>query len=276
VTTVHANGIAIHVEVMEPAGADSDTRPAAPLTFVMIHGLGTDSLASWYFTVAKPFSDAGFRVVMYDLRGHGHSDRPPTGYRVEEFVDDLSGLLAELGVEGPVYLLGNSFGGTIAFDYAHRHPDRVAGIAVIESEPATAEWSKKMAHNLGRAAKQLHRQEALDWISVNRGRRTARLARAAGRMLQATTIARDIPASRLQAAEETAAIECPVLLLYGENSDLAVQAPVMEGLLRRGRTVIVPGQHHSILVEEPHTVRQSVFSWMADHGAAMPVGAQSA
>jgi len=271
-STLAVNGVEIHVQVMEPADGAVWEGPQDPPTFVMIHGLGTDSLASWYFTLAKPFSEAGMRLVMYDLRGHGHSDRPPTGYQLDNFVDDLEGLLAGMGVTSPVHLIGNSFGGTIAFAYALRRPDAVAGIAVIESEPATEAWAKKMAHNLGRAAKQLPREEALNWISANRGRRTARLARAAGKMLSSTTLAQDIPASRVLSEAEISGVACPVLCLYGENSDLVVQAPVMERLLPRVRTVIVPGQHHSILVEMPDFVRELVLTWLREDCAVAASG----
>jgi len=262
VITVPANGIAVHALQMAPNDAGTAEAPAEAPTVVMIHGLGTDSMASWYFTLGKPFADAGLRVVMYDLRGHGHSERPATGYQVDDFVDDLEDLLPQMGVDGRVFLLGNSFGGTIAFAYAMRHPDRTAGIAVIESEPATEAWATKMAANLDRAATQLPRPAAQAWIALNRGRRTARLAKAAGQMLSTTTLARDIPASRLLSRAEIATIACPVLCIYGADSDLAEQAVVMEATLPRCRTVMVPRQKHSVLVEQPDTVREQFFSWL--------------
>ena len=155
-----ANGIKQNYEVMPPRDASGE-----PPTIVCIHGILIDSLASYYFTLAKALRDAGFRVLMYDLRGHGNTERPPTGYQLDDFVDDLAALLDSLGVTEPVYLLGNSFGGTIAYGFAERHPHRAAGVVSIESEPATAQWSAKMTANLHRAATQLGTFEATAWAS---------------------------------------------------------------------------------------------------------------
>lgn len=257
---VAANGVTLHVQQLGATG-----RPGQP-TIVLVHGIATDSLASWYFTVGKPLADAGLRVVMYDLRGHGRSDRPPTGYRLEDFVGDLAALLPALGVTEPVYLLGNSFGGTIGYSYAVEYPDRVAGLAVIESEPATPGWAAKMAANLTRAREQLPHSEAFAWIRLKYGAHTARLARGAGRMLTATSIATDIPASRRPSAAQVAALSCPVLSIYGADSDLAEQAPLVERMLPRARSVIVAGQEHSVLIERPAEVSALVLSWLADLG----------
>src|SRR5512142_1677168 len=122
----------------------AESRPAV----VFIHGLGTDSLASFYLTLAAPVSAAGIDVVAYDLRGHGKTDQPATGYTLGHFMDDLTGLLDSLGVDRPVHLVGNSFGGTLAFAMAANHPDRVASVISIESEPPTRAWAARLDQTL--------------------------------------------------------------------------------------------------------------------------------
>ncbi len=264
-TVVRANGIEQHVQQMGPTGEGVPT-------VVCVHGIGTDSLASFYFTVANPLTDAGLRVIMYDLRGHGRTERPPTGYTLDDYVDDLTGLLDRLDVPGPVYLIGNSFGGTIAFSFAVRHPDRTAGIAVIESEPATPAWAAKMRANLTKAATELVRGEAFAWITVRYGRHTSKLAKAAARMLESTTLVRDLPASSVPSTAQLTALRCPVLALYGADSDLAVQAPLMETLLADCTTRLIPGQEHSVLVNVPQEVTDLVLSWLR-HDRAQLVAA---
>ena len=276
-TMVRANGLAIHVEQMVPDGpaptsawlADSGA-PVEPPTVVMIHGMANDSLASWYFTLATPLAQAGMRVVMYDQRGHGHSERPPTGYQLDDFVDDLEALLTELGITGPVHLLGNSFGGTVAFGYAMRHPERVLSIGAIESEPATEEWARRVARKLNKAAAYLPREDAIAKIGAKRGKRAVRRARAAAEMIAATSVARDLPVSRIAATEQVTAIDCPVLCIYGECSDMVELAPVIQRLLPRVRTVILPGQRHSLLIDEPATVLRLVLSWLRQECAFEP------
>ena len=262
---ITANGVGQHVQQMRSTTGETSA------TVVCIHGILTDSLASYYFTLAKPLTDAGADVVMYDLRGHGRSERPATGYGLDEFVADLSTLLDEIDVTGPVYLIGNSFGGTVAFSFAVRYPERVAGIAIVESEPATAAWAAKMTANLGRAAKQLGRWDALVWIRAHYGAHTVRLARSAEKLLNASTIEQDIPASPTVSPEQVRAINCPVLAIYGAKSDLAEQAPMMRDWLPNCTTLVVPDQEHSVLIEVPDTVRDTVLSWL---GEREPAGAR--
>jgi pimeloyl-ACP methyl ester carboxylesterase len=258
--TIVANGIKQNYELALPSNGDPD----AP-TIVCVHGMLIDSLASYYFTMAKPLRDAGMRVLMYDQRAHGNSDRPESGYTVDILVDDLVALLDALEITGPVYLVGNSFGGTVAFCLAERYPERVAGIVSIESEPATAEWAEKMTANLHRAATQLGRFEALAWITARHGTHLARRAKRAKKMLDATSFERDIPSSRVLAHEQFAAIGCPVLALYGSESDLAEQAPLLERLMPRCTSIVLPDLEHSVLVEAPATVLDLLLGWLADH-----------
>jgi pimeloyl-ACP methyl ester carboxylesterase len=260
VTKVRANGIEQHVQQV---GSGTPT-------VVCVHGIGTDSLASFYFTLAKPLADAGCRVVMYDLRGHGRTDRPATGYSLDHYVDDLTALLDTLDLTGPVYLLGNSFGGTVSFSFAVRYPYRVAGLAVVESEPATRAWADKMAANLTRAATELTRGEAFTWITGRYGRHTTKLARSAARMLHTTTLVADLPASTVPTDAELRALDCPVLAVYGADSDLADLAGPLAAQLRRCTTALVPGQDHSVMVGAPAALADLLLPWLQRCQAAVP------
>jgi pimeloyl-ACP methyl ester carboxylesterase len=258
-----ANGVRLHVQRVAPRGALGGDAPCPAVVF--IHGLGTDSLASFYLTLAAPASAAGVDVITYDLRGHGHSEQPATGYRVSDFVGDLAGLLDALRLAEPVHLVGNSFGGTVAFSYAVEHPQRVASVVMIESEPATEAWSCKLSSLLDRAAGHFAHPDALSWVTQHYGARTSRLARAAGSRLQATTMARDIPSGPLLGDDEIRSVGCPVMAIFGAESDLVEQGEMMQSLLPRCSTVIVPGHEHSVLVEAPRTVRDLLLPWIDEH-----------
>ena len=67
------------------------------------------------------------------LRGHGDTERPPTGYSAEAAVRDLTALLDALGVDQPVHLVGNSSGATVALAMAVTHPARIAKVLLIEA-----------------------------------------------------------------------------------------------------------------------------------------------
>jgi pimeloyl-ACP methyl ester carboxylesterase len=252
-----------------------DGRPATA-TAVLVHGLLTDSLASYYFTIAPPFALAGVDVVMYDLRGHGRSGRPASGYTLDDNIDDLEAPLDRLQVTGPVHLVGNSYGGTVAFGYAARHPERAASVSLIESEPATAAWAPKLGGILQRVLHELafNESDAIAWISAHRSHNTARLAKGAARLARETTLAQDIPASGVLREDQIRSVRCPVLGVYGGDSDLALLAPWLESVLPDCRTVVVPGHEHSVLVEAAGVVGGHILSLI--QAASTPVQEPSA
>jgi len=82
---------------------------------------------------SKALPRAGYAVVTYDARGHGESDPAPAGegYRYRQLVDDLERVV-ESEVGGDRFFLGgHSMGAHTAMAYALRHPERLAGLALI-------------------------------------------------------------------------------------------------------------------------------------------------
>ncbi|HYO55153.1 alpha/beta hydrolase [Archangium sp.] len=88
------------------------------------------------------------RMVYLDQRGCGRSERPWDGrYSLDVLVADLEALRQELGVERWV-LLGHSFGGTLALEYAARHPERVAGVVYVsgisDAASSFSTWKREL------------------------------------------------------------------------------------------------------------------------------------
>ncbi|HET7507625.1 MAG TPA: alpha/beta hydrolase [Solirubrobacterales bacterium] len=83
---------------------------------------------------SRALARAGHRVVVYDARGHGDSEPAPVGegYGYPQLVDDLERVVeAEIGGGERFLLGGHSMGAHTAVAYALRHPERLAGLAVI-------------------------------------------------------------------------------------------------------------------------------------------------
>ncbi len=96
---------------------------------VLVHGNAAPYF-SWDRNM-KALTGAGFRVVRYDLYGFGYSDRPDTVYSRELYDRQLSEVLTKLNIKGPVNLVGTSQGGSIAVNFAAKHPERVKRLALL-------------------------------------------------------------------------------------------------------------------------------------------------
>lgn len=97
-------------------------------TMLFIHGFGGQA-SQWARQLSHFSRDA--RVIAYDLRGHGQSDKPNSQYTMAEIQQDLETLIARLRLPERFILLSHSFGGAIAAQYAANHPERVERLVLI-------------------------------------------------------------------------------------------------------------------------------------------------
>jgi len=258
---ISANGVRFHVQRLGPP----EPAAGAP-TVVFVHGLVMDNLSSFYYTLAGPAVDAGATVILYDQRGHGRSERTPARYAVDDGVADLCALLDTLGVTEPVYLVGNSYGGIVAARMAVATPDRVAGLVLIEAScagPGAAAWFEDMANTLTAAALGLEYDRVQDRLHGTGQRKVARLATQANALLNGTSLIDDLGAERPLEMAELAMIDCPVLGVYGECSELADAADDLRRHIRDCRVEILPGLAHTVLREATGTLQDIFTGWLA-------------
>lgn len=97
---------------------------------VLVHGLAA-SRAFWYSPYATRLS-ARFRVTLFDLRGHGYSERTPHGYSATAMARDLAGLVDALDIERAT-LVAHSYGGGAALEFAVAQPERVTRLALFDT-----------------------------------------------------------------------------------------------------------------------------------------------
>lgn len=88
----------------------------APVVFAHAWGLNGDM---WSYQLPELMT-AGFRCVTYDRRGHGRSDRPPTGYDIDTLADDLAAVIDRLDLSN-ITLIGHSMGTAEVVRYLTRH-----------------------------------------------------------------------------------------------------------------------------------------------------------
>ena len=101
----------------------------APL--LLIHGLGS-STEDWSPQVE--FFANVFKVVTYDVRGHGKTGKPRARYSLRQFAEDAAALLEYLHL-GPTHVLGISMGGMIALQLVVDRPDLVRSLTIVNSGP---------------------------------------------------------------------------------------------------------------------------------------------
>lgn len=106
-----------------------DIAPEQPQrTIVFLHGFGGQAL-QWQYQL-RSFSIDN-RVIALDLRGHGRSDSPPGSYDMKQILGDLKAALDKLGVTDKFILVGHSFGGAIAVEFAFTNPEKVERLILI-------------------------------------------------------------------------------------------------------------------------------------------------
>lgn len=262
-----ANGLRFHVQVLRPQRTSEDdpgslTRPKV----VMLHGLVADNLSSYYYTIANPVGLVA-DAYLYDLRGHGRTEMPKTGYAVVDHVADLRGLLSAWAIDEPVHLVGNSFGGVVALAFTHLFPDKVASLVLIEAHFATEGWGEHMAGSLALAAFGLDKDNVKDWLERNGGRKLNRLARHSERMFEETSLIDDLQREQPFARRALEAIPCPTLAIYGEGSDILDRAADLERHVPGCELHVVPGCTHSVLFEATPVVREHTLNWITRHAA---------
>ena len=212
-----------------------------------------------------------FRVITWDQRGHGEADDAAEPYDYWDLAEDLAGLLDHLGLERAV-VGGMSQGGFISLRFALRHPDRVAGLVLIDSQAGLELDEKRGEYDMMRsvwdedgpselmggmvAAIILGRYpESPAWIA----RWIARYPRGLGH-IYSTLMDRDDITDRL------GEIEAPALVLHGDE-DAAIPMERGEALAAglpgaRG-LVVVPGGSHASNLTNPEAVNRAIEEFLA-------------
>src|SRR5262245_55240843 len=239
---------------------------------VLVHAV-TSNQAVWVFSgLPDVLAADGFRVTTYDLRGHGASDRPPTGYTSADMTEDFRALHAALGLE-PALVVGHSFGGVVGLHAALLHPECVRGVVLSDSffpglahvEPnygkpsvwvdlretfrtvgidlgETVDFTRLFRTAAGLSAEQV---KALDAIvgPVGRGwlRQLPRLAE--------TSCGDDVLAEAGLTAQRIAAVPCPLVALYDEFSPFRATCDWLVRHLPHCTAEIIPAAKHLAVVE---------------------------
>ena len=125
---IEANGVALHYHLNGPA----DGRP-----LVLVHELGGTS-HSWE-PLMERITGAGFRVLRWDWRGSGLSEKILGPFSIEDMCADIAALVDAVRFPQPAAVVGTALGGGIAIAFAARHQGRVSKLVVSSPAAGSAE-----------------------------------------------------------------------------------------------------------------------------------------
>lgn len=202
------------------------------LPVVMLHGAVTGSLASWWMTCAPSVARAN-PVVLYDLRGHGLSQRPATGYAMADHLDDLDRVISELG---PCVLVGHSLGGWIAVEAARAWPDRVAALVGVDVPLGSRPRPQVDLTSATTASATTTTGSPADTPAGSRRRRHLL-------DLEETSFAADLAAEPRLDARALVSLPCPTLMVFGRRSPFADGAEIARAALGGAAVLRLEGGH---------------------------------
>src|SRR5438270_457177 len=203
------------------------------------HGIGHPLLflhafplnrSMWSGELMALLQDGQFRLVALDWRGFGESDTTVGISTMEQFADDVAGLMDELGMQNAI-LCGASMGGYAAFAFLRKYPERVSGLILVDTRPGTdTDEGRANRENVARVAETQGTSAIAEMmlsrlISDYTRQHAPEVEIAVRRMIDAATPQGIAAASRgmAQRADSTdllASTTCPTLVLVGEDDVL--------------------------------------------------------
>ena len=239
------------------------TGPADAPCVVLIHGLGLNR-ACWQWT--SPALADGYRVLSYDLYGHGESAVPPETPSLSLFSRQLQGLLDHCGIADAV-IVGFSLGGMIARRFAQDCPDRARALIILHSPHQRSAQAQaailarvEQARDQGphstveaalerwftegfRAANPAMMETVRGWVTANRKEVYHRIYRVLAEGIDEITA--PVPP-----------LTCPALVITGDedygNGPEMTRAIAAE--IAGAQALILPGLRHMALAEDPDAV----------------------
>ncbi len=264
-----------------------------------VHGEGDPLVLAHGYTASKemwadqigPFSER-YRVVVYDVRGHGESEAPAaddSGYTLDTFVDDQRALMEHLGIE-QAHIGGLSMGGMIAMRFALKHPQMTRALLLSDTAAAIAtagqlfsQWEANrvmiegFVRSQGVAAvmRNLYAQRAQTMGIAQPQELPAGVQRHIER-LQKMSPDGFLGAGRALREQESVLerlpeITAPTLILVGDQDFLRGPSEQMKERMPDARFVLIKDSAHGTCVWQPEHFTSAVVDFLSDVDAGRPV-----
>lgn len=238
---------------------------------LFIHGLGS-STRDWEPQIA--YFATRYQLILFDVRGHGQSDKPPGPYSVPLFATDTAALIKSLDI-APVHVVGMSMGGMIAFQLAVQAPELVKTLVIVNSVPAykirsVRGWlaafrrlfvlhclgMRKMGQFLGNQLFIKPEQENLKRIFIERW--------AQNDLWAYSTAMRAIP--EWSVLDQLPTIRCPTLVVSADEDVFSMRfKKAYVTKIPQAEMVIIPDSRHFTTIERPLEFNKILADFLAIH-----------
>jgi pimeloyl-ACP methyl ester carboxylesterase len=257
---------------------------------LLLHGFGNEAHIWDDFA---PIVAPHYRTLALDHRGHGQSDWDREGrYDIDTLADDVETVTAALGIERMV-LVAHSLGGRVATVFAGRHPERIAGLVIVDIGPevdlrgslrirqdvesnlspvfdSVEEYARALSLSYPAAQPEALRRMALHGV---RRREDGRFELVMDPALRGITAGRNASAEaeqqenalRQRMWDALAALACPVLVVRGAASDILSPETadrMVDEVLQNGRLAVVAQAGHSVMTDNPRGFNDAVASFV--------------
>lgn len=266
---IGTNGIEIHCEISK----EKDT----PVV-VLSHSLSC-GMAMWepQLEVLEPH----FRVLRYDMRGHGKSEAPKGAYTLDQLAADVIGLLDVFGLDR-VHFVGLSIGGMIGQCLALKYSDRLRSLSLCDTAPVIPEEAKPLFEERMTRARdggmEALVQETLErWFTQPYLNQNPPEVDHIRKQILGTPVAGFIGCSHailgLNFVERLSEIKLPTLIIVGED-DPGTPVEASQAIHQRignSKLVVLPSAAHLSNIEQADAFNAALISFML---AQLPVDGQ--
>jgi pimeloyl-ACP methyl ester carboxylesterase len=252
VPSVRLNDLSLYFEELGPP-------EAAPV--VLLHGAGAtidDPVGGWA-GLAASFAER-FHLVLVEHRGHGRTDNPAGSMTFEQVGDDVAALLGHLGLPS-AHVAGISDGAVVALDLALRRPEATRSIVVLGGNYCVHDGIRAYAASLDPDGLE---QAAPEAVAELARRHDAGKHPGYWKELLRQIVANNT-ANPTWSAEDLRRIECPTLLVAGENDPFATldQMVTMKREIPRAEWLVVNHSGHAVHFEHPDVVGPRILDFLS-------------
>ena len=260
-----------------------------------VHGEGEPLVLAHGYTASKEMWDGQigafsqrYRVVVYDVRGHGQSEAPPVddpSYTLDTLVEDQRALLGHLGIERAL-VGGLSLGGMIAMRFALAYPAMVRALLLCDTSPGmgtAGQWSANRlvmegivrSQGVGAVMRGLYAARA-GAMGIQRPEQVPQGVLAHVQRLERMSpdgflgVAR-AAGDQVSVLDRLPEITAPTLIITGDQDFFRAASEEMAKRMPGARFVVINGSFHGTCLWQPEKFTSAVLDFLADVEAGKPI-----